>query len=65
MYPKAISGIIPASLQAARLKVTAMIVIPASLQAARLKVTAMIEINPITNQIKDLRERTDSLRGYL
>ncbi|MCK4833425.1 MAG: peptide chain release factor 2 [Gammaproteobacteria bacterium] len=25
----------------------------------------MIEINPITNQINDLRERTDSLRGYL
>ncbi|NOQ87789.1 MAG: peptide chain release factor 2 [Gammaproteobacteria bacterium] len=25
----------------------------------------MIEINPITNQIKDLRERTNSLRGYL
>jgi hypothetical protein len=26
---------------------------------------SMIEINPITNQINDLRERTDSLRGYL
>ncbi|MBE9559782.1 MAG: peptide chain release factor 2 [Proteobacteria bacterium] len=25
----------------------------------------MMEINPITNQINDLRERTDSLRGYL
>ncbi|RKZ61651.1 MAG: peptide chain release factor 2 [Gammaproteobacteria bacterium] len=25
----------------------------------------MIEINPISNQINDLRERTDSLRGYL
>ena len=25
----------------------------------------MIEINPITNQIKDLRERADALRGYL
>ena len=26
---------------------------------------SMIETNPITNQINDLRERTDSLRGYL
>ncbi|MEE9354913.1 MAG: peptide chain release factor 2 [Methylococcaceae bacterium] len=25
----------------------------------------MIETNPITNQIKDLRERTETLRGYL
>ena len=28
-------------------------------------VTPMIEINPITNQIKDLRERAEALRGYL
>jgi hypothetical protein len=27
--------------------------------------TLMLEINPIQNQIKDLRERVDALRGYL
>ena len=36
-------------------------IMPALLSIAIL----MIEINPITNQIKDLRERTDALRGYL
>lgn len=25
----------------------------------------MFEVNPVMNQIKDIRERTDMLRGYL
>jgi len=25
----------------------------------------MFEVNPVTNAIKDIRERTDALRGYL
>ncbi len=40
-------------------------IMPASHDLPKTVILSMIEINPITNQINDLRERTDSLRGYL
>ena len=33
--------------------------------AAPVGVDVMFEVNPVINQIKEIRERTDQLRGYL
>ncbi len=36
-----------------------------SVHSQRESQRAMLEVNPIRNTIKDLRERTEVLRGYL